>query len=145
MLVQCGDERLEAGTQVRQLVFDLQERDKVVPPDIGLEIVFDESEFVEEKIASLGTAACPPYHLAFCIGGLSAEMCVKTVKMASTKYYDNLHTSGNELGRAFRDVELEDQIKTLSQEMGIGAQFGVASSCHTHRVDIHHTLAPTWQ
>jgi len=91
-------------------------------------------QFVEEKVASLGTAACPPYHLAFAVGGLSAEMCVKTVKMASTKYYDNLHTSGNELGRAFRDVELEEQIKTLTQEMGIGAQFGGKYFCHDVRV-----------
>jgi len=91
-------------------------------------------QFVEEKVASLGTAACPPYHLAFCIGGLSAEMCVKTVKMASTKYYDNLHTSGNELGRAFRDVELEGEIHKLTQEMGIGAQFGGKYFCHDVRV-----------
>jgi len=91
-------------------------------------------EFVEEKVASLGTAACPPYHLAIAIGGLSAEMTVKTVKMASTKYYDTLHTSGNEHGRAFRDVELEEGIHKMTQEMGIGAQFGGKYFCHDVRV-----------
>ncbi|XP_071500099.1 fumarate hydratase class I, aerobic-like [Diadema antillarum] len=90
--------------------------------------------FVNEKIKTLGTAACPPYHLALVVGGLSAEMTLKTVKMASTKYYDNLPTSGNDHGRAFRDLELEKQIHELSQQLGIGAQFGGKYFCHDVRV-----------
>jgi fumarate hydratase class I len=81
-------------------------------------------EFCLEKMASLGTAACPPYHLAFVIGGTSAENCLKTVKLASTHYYDELPTSGNEHGQAFRDVELEEELLALAREVGIGAQFG---------------------
>ncbi len=81
-------------------------------------------EFCLEKMASLGTAACPPYHLAFVIGGTSAENCLKTVKLASTHYYDELPTSGNEHGRAFRDIELEIDLLTMAREVGIGAQFG---------------------
>jgi fumarate hydratase, class I len=81
-------------------------------------------EFCVEKMRSLGTAACPPYHLAFVIGGTSAENCLKTVKLASTKYYDSLPTSGNEHGRAFRDLELEAELLQLAREVGIGAQFG---------------------
>jgi fumarate hydratase class I len=81
-------------------------------------------EFCTEKMASLGTAACPPYHLAFVIGGTSAENCLKTVKMASTRYYDALPTSGNEHGQAFRDVELEKELLAIAREIGIGAQFG---------------------
>ena len=83
--------------------------------------------FMVEKMKSLGTAACPPYHIAFVIGGTSAELCLKTVKMASTKYYDNLPTSGNEFGHAFRDVELEKRILEESRKLGIGAQFGGAN------------------
>ncbi|BFZ23385.1 hypothetical protein BsWGS_26424 [Bradybaena similaris] len=90
--------------------------------------------FVTEKIKTLGTAACPPYHLAFVVGGTSAEFTLKTVKLASTKYLDNLHTTGNEHGRAFRDLQLEDKILTLSQQMGIGAQFGGKYFCHDVRV-----------
>ncbi|MCF7734212.1 MAG: fumarate hydratase [Akkermansiaceae bacterium] len=81
-------------------------------------------EFCIEKMTSLGTAACPPYHVAFVIGGTSAETCLKTVKLASTKYYDALPTSGNEHGRAFRDLELEAELLAASREIGIGAQFG---------------------
>lgn len=81
-------------------------------------------EFAIEKMRSLGTAACPPYHLAFVIGGTSAEACLKTVKMASTRYYDSLPTTGNEHGRAFRDLELEKEFLALAREIGIGAQFG---------------------
>jgi fumarate hydratase, class I len=81
-------------------------------------------EFCVEKMRSLGTAACPPYHLAFVIGGTSAENCLKTVKLASTKYYDALPTSGNEHGQAFRDVELEAELLLLARQIGIGAQFG---------------------
>jgi fumarate hydratase class I len=81
-------------------------------------------EFCLEKMASLGTAACPPYHLAFVIGGTSAENCLKTVKLASTHYYDALPSSGNEHGQAFRDIELENELLTMAREIGIGAQFG---------------------
>lgn len=90
--------------------------------------------FLEEKIKTIGTSACPPYHLAIVIGGLSAEQNLKTVKMASARYYDNLHTSGNELGRAYRDVEWEERIHKLTQQMGIGAQFGGKYFCHDVRV-----------
>jgi fumarate hydratase class I len=81
-------------------------------------------KFLVEKMQSLGTAACPPYHLAFVIGGTSAEATLKTVKLASTKYLDNLPTSGNEGGQAFRDIELEKKVLKYAQELGIGAQFG---------------------
>lgn len=91
-------------------------------------------QFLEEKIKTLGTAACPPYHLAFVVGGLSAEQNLKTVKMASARYYDNLHTTGNAHGRAFRDLEMEKQIHALTQTMGIGAQFGGKYFCHDVRV-----------
>jgi fumarate hydratase, class I len=90
--------------------------------------------FLEEKIKTLGTSACPPYHLAIVIGGLSAEQNLKTVKMASTRYYDDLPTSGNAQGRAFRDLEWEAKIHKLSQTMGIGAQFGGKYFCHDVRV-----------
>ena len=81
-------------------------------------------EFCVEKMRSLGTAACPPYHLTFVIGGTSAENCLKTVKLASTRYLDKLPTAGNEHGQAFRDLELEKELLALSREIGIGAQFG---------------------
>lgn len=81
-------------------------------------------EFCLEKMRSLGTAACPPYHLAFVIGGTSAENCLKTVKLASTKYFDALPTTGNEHGQAFRDLELEAELLQLARDVGIGAQFG---------------------
>jgi fumarate hydratase class I len=81
-------------------------------------------KFVTDKLSYLGTAACPPYHLAFVIGGTSAEACLKTVKLASTKYYDHLPTSGNAQGRAFRDLEWEAKILKIAQQSGIGAQFG---------------------
>lgn len=81
-------------------------------------------KFCVEKMRTLGTAACPPYHLAFVIGGTSAENNLKTVKLATTRYYDILPTSGNELGRAFRDIELEKELLQLAREVGIGAQFG---------------------
>jgi fumarate hydratase class I len=90
--------------------------------------------FMGEKIVTLGTAACPPYHLAVVIGGTSAEANLKTVKLASTKYLDGLPTTGNDRGRAFRDVELEAQIHTLTQKTGIGAQFGGKYFCHDVRV-----------
>ncbi len=81
-------------------------------------------EFLIDKMKSLGTAACPPYHLAFAIGGTSAESNLKVVKLASTKYYDNLPTEGNEHGQAFRDLEMEAKLKKASDELGLGAQFG---------------------
>lgn len=90
--------------------------------------------FLEEKIRGLGTAACPPYHLAIVIGGLSAEQTLKTVKLASCRYYDGLPTTGNAYGRAFRDLELEQQVLALSRRLGIGAQFGGKSFCHDVRV-----------
>jgi fumarate hydratase class I len=91
-------------------------------------------EFVDAKIRSLGTAACPPYHLAIVIGGTSAEYALKTAKYASARYLDSLPTSGNELGRGFRDPELEQQILKLAQTTSIGAQFGGKYFCHDVRV-----------
>lgn len=81
-------------------------------------------KFLVEKMKTLGTAACPPYHLAFVIGGTSAETTMKTVKLASTKYYDALPTSGNEHGRAFRDLEMEAKLLKAAHQLGLGAQFG---------------------
>ncbi|UCE84560.1 MAG: fumarate hydratase, partial [Deltaproteobacteria bacterium] len=90
--------------------------------------------FLDEKLRSLGTAACPPYHLAIAIGGTSAELTLKTVKLASCRYLDTLPTEGNELGRAFRDLELEAKVMELAQKTGIGAQFGGKYFCHDVRV-----------
>lgn len=81
-------------------------------------------DFLTEKMLTLGTAACPPYHLVFVIGGTSAEACLKTVKLASTKYLDHLPTTGNEHGRAFRDLEMETRMLERARKCGIGAQFG---------------------
>lgn len=91
-------------------------------------------KFLTEKMKTLGTAACPPYHLAFVIGGTSADACMKTVKLASTKYYDELPTTGNELGQAFRDVEMEAKILKAAQQFGMGAQFGGKYFAHDVRV-----------
>ncbi|MDP4593698.1 MAG: fumarate hydratase [Beijerinckiaceae bacterium] len=91
-------------------------------------------EFLKEKILTLGTAACPPYHLAIVIGGTSAELNLKTVKMASTKYYDGLPTTGGEDGHAFRDLAMEEEIHKLTQQLGVGAQFGGKYFCHDVRV-----------
>ena len=90
--------------------------------------------FLVEKMKTLGTAACPPYHIAFVIGGTSAEKNLETVKKASIKYYDNLPTTGNEYGRAFRDIELEKELKKASEEIGLGAQFGGKYYAHDIRV-----------
>ena len=90
--------------------------------------------FLVEKMKTLGTAACPPYHIAFVIGGTSAEKNLETVKKASIKYYDNLPSTGNEYGRAFRDVELEKELKKASEEIGLGAQFGGKYYAHDIRV-----------
>ena len=90
--------------------------------------------WVDEKIRTLGTAACPPYHLAIVIGGTSAEYTLKTAKLASARYLDTLPTTGNELGQAFRDVELEAEVLAVSQQTGIGAQFGGKYFCHDVRI-----------
>lgn len=90
--------------------------------------------FLVEKMKSLGTAACPPYHIAFVIGGTSAEMNLATVKKASVKYLDSLPTEGNELGHAFRDIELEKELLKEAQKLGLGAQFGGKYFAHDIRV-----------
>lgn len=90
--------------------------------------------FLQEKMKTLGTAACPPYHLVFVIGGTSAEACLKTVKMASTGYYDGLPRSGSPRGRAFRDAALETELKRAAWSAGIGAQFGGKYLVHDVRV-----------
>src|SRR5690348_12283790 len=90
--------------------------------------------FLKEKILTLGTAACPPYHLAICIGGTSAELTMKTVKLASTKYLDNLPTQGSESGHAFRDPAMEQEVLKMTQSLGVGAQFGGKYFCHDVRV-----------
>lgn len=90
--------------------------------------------FLEEKIRSLGTAACPPYHLAIVVGGTSAEYALKTAKYASAHYLDTMPTEGSPLGNGFRDLELELQVFELTQKLGIGAQFGGKYFCHDVRV-----------
>ena len=90
--------------------------------------------FLKEKILTLGTAACPPYHLAICIGGTSAEMTMKTVKLASCRYLDDLPTAGSAAAHAIRDPEWEEEILRLTQRFGIGAQFGGKYFCHDVRV-----------
>ena len=90
--------------------------------------------YLVEKMRSLGTAACPPYHIAFVIGGTSAESTLKTVKLASTHYYDGLPAEGNEHGQAFRDRQLEQELLEAAQELGIGAQFGGKYFAHDIRV-----------
>lgn len=91
-------------------------------------------KFIMEKIGTLGTAACPPYHIAIVIGGTSAELNLKTVKLASAKYYDELPDTGNELGRAFRDKALEAEIREACCQLGLGAQFGGKYYAHDIRV-----------
>jgi fumarate hydratase class I len=103
--------------------------------------------FLDDKLRSLGTAACPPYHLAVVIGGTSAELAVETAKLASTKYLDTLPTSGNGQGRGFRDLELEASILVQTQAFGIGAQFGGKYFCHDVRVirlPRHGASCPGW-
>jgi fumarate hydratase class I len=90
--------------------------------------------FLVEKMKTLGTAACPPYHVAFVVGGTSAEACLKTVKLASAHYLDGLPTAGDELGRAFRDRDLEDRLLQAARECGLGAQFGGKYFAHDFRV-----------
>lgn len=91
-------------------------------------------KFLDEKIRALGTAACPPYHLAIVVGGTSAEFALKTAKYASAKYLDTLPTSGSLSAHGFRDLELEEQVLELTRQMGIGAQFGGKYFCHDVRV-----------
>jgi fumarate hydratase class I len=107
--------------------FLFQETPAVLRPDALL-------KSLDGKLRSLGTAACPPYHLAIVIGGTSAEQTLKTVKLASTRYLDSLPTEGNSLGRAFRDRELEEQVRELTRNFGIGAQFGGKYFVHDVRV-----------
>jgi fumarate hydratase class I len=90
--------------------------------------------FLKEKVLTLGTAACPPYHLAIVIGGTSAELTMKTVKLASTKYLDNLPVQGSEDGHAFRDLAMEAEVLKMTQSLGVGAQFGGKYFCHDVRV-----------
>jgi fumarate hydratase class I len=90
--------------------------------------------FLQEKVLTLGTAACPPYHLAIVVGGTSAELTMKTVKLASARYYDGLPTQGSEDGHAFRDVEMEREVLKMTQSLGVGAQFGGKYFCHDVRV-----------
>jgi fumarate hydratase class I len=104
-----------------------QETKAVLTPDRLL-------DFMREKMKSLGTAACPPYHLAFVIGGTSAEANLKTVKLASAGYLDGLPTTGSPTGHAFRDLEIEAQVLQMSRDLGIGAQFGGKYFCHDVRV-----------
>ncbi|MGL4909495.1 MAG: fumarate hydratase [Bacteroidales bacterium] len=91
-------------------------------------------KFLTEKMKTLGTAACPPYHIAFVIGGTSADICMKTVKLASTKYYDELPTEGNEHGQAFRDLDMEAKIFKAACQSGYGAQFGGKYFAHDIRI-----------
>jgi fumarate hydratase class I len=91
-------------------------------------------KFIESKLKGLGTAACPPYHLAIVVGGTSAEHTLKTAKLASARYLDRLPTTGSELGHGFRDVEVEQKVLELAQKTGIGAQFGGKYFCHDVRV-----------
>jgi len=91
-------------------------------------------KFLEDNIKTIGTSACPPYHLAVVVGGLSAELTLKTVKLASTKYYDDLPTTGDETGRAFRDIAWENHILEMTRNLGIGAQFGGKYFVHDVRV-----------
>ena len=92
------------------------------------------SQFVESNLKTIGTSACPPYHLALVIGGTSAEFTMKTLKLATTKYLDRLPTTGNEHGRAFRDVDMERQVFEIARQIGIGAQFGGKYFAHDVRV-----------
>ena len=92
------------------------------------------AKWIDEKIRTLGTAACPPYHLGIAVGGTSAEYALKTAKLASARYLDSLPTSGSPSGHAFRDLEMEAEILTISQNTGIGAQFGGKYFCHDVRV-----------
>src|SRR5256886_15307254 len=102
---------------------------------------------LKEKVLTLGTAACPPYHRAIVIGGTSAELCMKTVKLASARYLDALPSHGSADGNAFRDVEMEQEIHKMTQSLGVGAQFGAKYFCHDVRVSgipRHGASLPLW-
>src|ERR1700691_2829787 len=107
--------------------FLFQETRAILSPDRLL-------KFLETKMKTLGTSACPPYHLAIVIGGTSAELTLKTVKLASCRWLDTLPTSGSKAGHAFRDLEMEQKVLDLSRNIGIGAQFGGKYFCHDVRV-----------
>ncbi|MFC4333923.1 fumarate hydratase [Salininema proteolyticum] len=107
--------------------FLYQETKAILNPDAFM-------AFMDEKLRSIGTAACPPYHLVVVVGGTSAEFALKTAKYASTKYLDTLPTEGSELGHGFRDLEMEAEVHKLTQNFGIGAQFGGKYFCHDVRV-----------
>jgi fumarate hydratase class I len=113
------------GSANKSLLF--QETKALLNPDSLM-------RWLDEKLRTLGTAACPPYHLALVIGGTSAEMALKTAKLASARYLDTLPNAGNELGHGFRDIELEAKVLGLTQKFGIGAQFGGKYFCHDVRV-----------
>jgi fumarate hydratase class I len=113
------------GSANKSLLF--QETKALLNPDSLM-------RWLDEKLRTLGTAACPPYHLALVIGGTSAEYALKTAKLASARYLDTLPATGNELGRGFRDVGLEAEVLALTQRFGIGAQFGGKYFCHDVRV-----------
>jgi fumarate hydratase class I len=113
------------GSANKSLLF--QETKALLNPDSLM-------KFLDEKLRGLGTAACPPYHLAVVIGGTSAEYTLKTAKLASARFLDGLPQSGNDFGRGFRDVELEGKVLALAQKTGIGAQFGGKYFCHDVRV-----------
>jgi fumarate hydratase class I len=113
------------GSANKSLLF--QETKALLNPDSLM-------KFLDAKLRSLGTSACPPYHLAIVIGGLSAEHTLKTAKLASARYLDSLPTRGSPSGHGFRDVELEAQVLALAQKTGIGAQFGGKYFCHDVRV-----------
>jgi len=113
------------GSANKSLLF--QETRALLNPDRFL-------EFVDEKLRILGTAACPPYHLAIVVGGTSAEYSLKVAKLASARFLDTLPTEGNEYGQAFRDLEMEEKVLKMSQEIGIGAQFGGKYFCHDVRI-----------
>jgi fumarate hydratase class I len=113
------------GSANKSLLF--QETKALLNPDSLM-------RWLDEKLRTLGTAACPPYHLALVVGGTSAEFALKTAKLASARYLDNLPTEGNDAGRGFRDKQLEQDVLGLTQQFGIGAQFGGKYFCHDVRV-----------
>ena len=131
ILSQQGDEYeflfIAKGGGSANKTFLLQETKSVLNPDALRQLLTD-------KIANLGTSACPPYHLAIVIGGLSAELTLKTVKLASCHYLDSLPTQGDKSGRAFRDLQMEKEILEITRQLGIGAQFGGKYFCHDVRV-----------
>jgi len=112
----------------------LREQDVPLPGDQGAPQPASLEKFLVEKMKTLGTAACPPYHLAFVVGGTSAEAALKTVKLASTGYLDRLPTKGNKGGQAFRDLEMEGRLLAAARKSGYGAQFGGKHFAHDVRV-----------